>query len=547
MLKHLYIKNFILIDELSLDFKNGFSAFTGETGAGKSIMLDAISVLCAERAGASYISKGKDKAIIEGTFDLSNNPHALQVLTEAGLETGSEVTFTREILSSGKSVVRIDHRIATMSLTKDCLRDEIDIHGQRDNAYLLNVSNHIHLLDSFLNLQEEIKQVSNAYHNYDKLVKEKEHALQEEYNENDLEYFQYQIQEIEDANLQEGEDEELAEKEKQFKQIKNSLEKYQQVFSIFDNGLSDSLYDLVKISDSLGNSDQLSSIQTKISDAYYAIQDGIQEYRDIVEDFDMDEDEINTMEERLFTIQKLKRKYGKSISDILVYQQQLQKQVESFVHRKEYIEKMDQKIQKAFQEYQTLAKKLSAKRQQHSDELDQAVLSNLKELMLPNAQFKTVFTECNPSIHGNENVEFMISMNKGESLKPLVKTASGGELSRLMLGLKVIFTKLQGIQTVIFDEIDTGVSGPVATSIGQKMKTLSKYCQVFAVTHLAQVAACADVHYLVTKVDEQERTVTTVKELDEKERIEQIALISSGSITDISKKAAKELYRRNHN
>ena len=247
-----------------------------------------------------------------------------------------------------------------------------------------------------------------------------------------------------------------------------------------------------------------------------------------------------------FTIQKLKRKYGNSIEHILSQQEQLKQQVQMFTHRKEFIEQMDKKIEKAYNLYQKNATNLSKIRQSRAKELDDAILINLNELMLPNACFKTVFTECNPSEHGNENVEFMISMNKGEELKSLVKTASGGELSRLMLGLKVIFTKLQGIQTVIFDEIDTGVSGPVATAIGQKMKALSNSCQVFAVTHLAQVAACADTHYFVSKEDKDNKTITHVNELDENGRIDQLALISSGSITDISKKAAQELYRRNH-
>ena len=260
----------------------------------------------------------------------------------------------------------------------------------------------------------------------------------------------------------------------------------------------------------------------------------------------MDEEEINEMEERLFAIQKLKRKYGNSIEQILSQQEQLKQQVQMFTHRKEFVEQIDKKIQTAYNLYQKNASKLSKIRQSRAKELDDAILINLHELMLPNACFKTVFTECNPSEHGNENVEFMISMNRGEDPKSLVKTASGGELSRLMLGLKVIFTKLQGIQTVIFDEIDTGVSGPVATAIGQKMKTLSNSCQVFAVTHLAQVAACADTHYFVSKEDKDNKTITYVTELDEKGRIDQLALISSGSITDISKKAAQELYRRNH-
>lgn len=547
MLKHLYIKNFILIDELNLDFKSGFSAFTGETGAGKSIMLDAISILCAERAGASYISKGKEKAIIEGTFDLSQNQHAIDVLAEAGLETTEDVTFTRELLSSGKSVIRIDHRIVTLSLAKDILRDEIDIHGQRDTAYLLNTANHIRLLDTFLQVDEELKQVKESYQEYARLIKEKEKALQNEFNENDLEYFQYQIQEINQANLKIGEDEELAEKERQYKQIKNSLDKYNQVFSLYEEGLADSLYDLQKLCSNLGNDEKTTAIQTSISDAYYSISDSIDELHKLVGEYDMDEEEINEMEERLFTIQKLKRKYGNSIEHILSQQEQLKQQVQMFTHRKEFIEQMDKKIEKAYNLYQKNATNLSKIRQSRAKELDDAILINLNELMLPNACFKTVFTECNPSEHGNENVEFMISMNKGEELKSLVKTASGGELSRLMLGLKVIFTKLQGIQTVIFDEIDTGVSGPVATAIGQKMKALSNSCQVFAVTHLAQVAACADTHYFVSKEDKDNKTITHVTELGEKGRIDQLALISSGSITDISKKAAQELYRRNHN
>lgn len=546
MLKHLYIKNFILIDELNLDFKSGFSAFTGETGAGKSIMLDAISILCAERAGASYISKRKEKSIIEGTFDLSHNKHALEVLADAGLETNEDVTFTRELLSSGKSVIRIDHRIVTLSLAKDILRDEIDIHGQRDTAYLLNTANHIRLLDTFLQVEEELQQVKDSYQAYSKLLKEKEKALQNEFNENDLEYFQYQIQEIEQADLKIGEDEELAEKERKYKQIKNSLDKYNQVFSLYEDSLADSLYDLQKLCSNLGNDEKTTAIQTAISDAYYSISDSIDELHKLVGEYDMDEEEINEMEERLFTIQKLKRKYGNSIEQILAQQEQLKQQVQIFTHRKEFIEQMDKKIEAAHITYQKNASKLSKIRQTRAKELDDAILINLNELMLPNACFKTVFTGCSPSEHGNENVEFMISMNKGEVPKSLVKTASGGELSRLMLGLKVIFTKLQGIQTVIFDEIDTGVSGPVATAIGQKMKALSKSCQVFAVTHLAQVAACSDTHYFVSKEDRDNKTITHVSELDEKGRINQLAIISSGSITEISKKAAQELYRRNH-
>ena len=232
MLKHLYIKNFILIDELNLDFKSGFSAFTGETGAGNQLCRCYFHFYVRSVQVLLIFQKGKEKAIIEGTFDLSQNKHALEIMADAGLETNEDVTFTRELLSSGKSVIRIDHRIVTLSLAKDILRDEIDIHGQRDTAYLLNTANHIRLLDTFLQVDEELQQVKESYQCYSKLLKEKEKALQNEFNENDLEYFQYQIQEIEQADLKIGEDEELTEKERQYKQIKNSLDKYNQVFSL---------------------------------------------------------------------------------------------------------------------------------------------------------------------------------------------------------------------------------------------------------------------------------------------------------------------------
>lgn len=546
MIKHLYIKDFVLIDELNLNFENGFSAFTGETGAGKSIFIDAISLLCAERASTSFIAKGKEKTIIEGTFDLSRNTRAVQVLTDAGFDVDQEeVTFTREIKSDGKSSARIDHRIVTLSLLKDCLDHEIDIHGQRENAYLLNTSSHIHLLDAFINEPEQFQGLEEAFTTYNSLVKEKEKVLNDTYNEADLEYFQHQIEEISSANLKPGEEEELQTKEKQYRLVKDSYDKLNAIFSLYDESVSENLYELNKSIQNLGNDENLSKVQEDVTNAYYMLSDAMDTLHSNYDFNEFSEEDINEMESRLFEIQNLKRKYRcNSIKEILDKKESLKAQVDAFANRSDYLKDINKKINKALEDYSQKANVISRKRQEYAKKLDALIAKELKELMLENASFQTEIQEAKPSIYGNDRVEFLISMNKGENLKPLSKTASGGELSRLMLGLKVIFTKLQNLGLVIFDEIDTGVSGPVASSIGQKMKELSKDCQVFSVTHLAQVAACADHHYLVSKSSNEDSTHSTVHELNKKERIEELAKISNGEVTDNAKKAAKELLTR---
>ncbi len=544
MIRNLYIQNFVLIDSLNLEFEKGFSSFTGETGAGKSVMIDAISLLAAERASSSFVMKGKDRAIIEGTFDLSDDNHALSVLNDAGFETDGTATFTREISANGKSLARIDHRVVPLSLMRNVLLSQIDIHGQRDNAYLLNVSYHEHLLDEFLNNSEVLNRTKDAWRVYDRLRNERDEALAETYNENDLEFLSYQISEIRDADLKEGEEEELAEKEKQYRSLRASLEKLNAAFAIYDDELSGSFYELKRIVSSL-DGEKAESIAETVSDSYYSLSDAMEQLRDYLNAYDMSEEDINAIEERLFTIQRLKRKYGRTIEEVNRKAEEMEAQVEMITHRSEYLARKNKEVDKAFNAYMVCAKQLSALRRDNCHRLDEMIAKNLGELMLPNARFVTSIVEKTPGLTGIDHVEFMISMNRGEELKPLSATASGGELSRLMLGLKEIFTRLQGIKTVIFDEIDTGVSGPVATAIGRKMKSLSKDCQVFSVTHLAQVAACADYHYRVYKSDENDRTRTFVKRMNEDEFIDELALISSGEITPSSLAAAKELLERN--
>ena len=545
MLRHLYIKNFVLIDELNLDFKDGFSAFIGETGAGKSILIDAVSLLRADRASTSYISKGKDRALVEGTFDLTRDRHALSVLQSAGFETDGEVTFTREISASGKSTVRIDHRIVTLGLLKDVLEFEIDIHGQRDNQYLLNTASHIRLLDEYLRDDELRQKTTEAFRSWKALCEEKDTALRETYSEADLDFFQHEINEIEAADLKEGEEEDLLAKEKQFKAVKSSFEKLNAVISSYDETLSGEMYEMNHLVQSLDDSDVFRSARESMNDAYYSWADAVDQLRGVYDSMDLSEEEINSMEERLYLIQRMKRRYGNSVAEILARRDELQEQVDRFSNRAKFIEEIDLKIDAAYRTYMNYAKEISSVRKKGCADLDKAVAANLNDLMLENARFHTDIKSCEPNENGIDRVEFLISMNKGEDLKPLSRTASGGELSRLMLGLKVVFTHLQGIQTVIFDEIDTGVSGPVATAIGRKMRELSEHSQVFAVTHLAPVAATADSHYFVSKSEDGEKTHTHVKQLSGDEIISQLALIASGEITDVSLAAAKELYERN--
>ncbi|MDO4193101.1 MAG: DNA repair protein RecN [Erysipelotrichaceae bacterium] len=545
MIQHLYIKNFVLINELDLDFSEGFSAFTGETGAGKSILIDAISLLCGEKASSSMVSAGCDKAIIEGTFDFSGNAQAFSVLSEAGFDTDDVVICTREITSAGKSTARINHRVVTLSMLKELLSTEIDIHNQRDNAYLLNTSCHIRLLDEYLGDAELLKQTKDAWNIYHNLENEKQKILKEHYDESDLEFFRHQVNEIESAHLKLHEDEELEAKEKQYKAVKSSFEKLSRILEIYDNEISGTLYDLNRSVQTLPDELDLEDAKTAFNDSYYAIDDAAENIRQAFDAMDLSEEDINEMESRLYQIQKLKHKYGRTIADIFARKDELNEQIEMISHRNEYLEEMDRKISKAYDAYLVLAKQLSGIRKKGCGRLDSQIASNLKDLILPNAVFRTQISSGTPGPDGIDDVEFLVSMNLGEQPRPLAKTASGGELSRLMLGLKVIFTHLQGIQTVIFDEIDTGVSGPVATAIGLKMRSLGNDCQVFAVTHLAPVAACAANHYFVSKHEEGDRTHTYVKQLSYEEIIEQLAVISSGSLSETAKAAARELYERN--
>ena len=544
MLKYLYIKDFIILDEVHLDLQDGFSVFTGETGAGKSIFVDAISLLCGQRASGDLVRKGKTNSIIEGVFDFSDIKNMDVILSNLDIDISEDVIITRELKSDGKSSIKINHRMFNLSIVKELMDNVIDIHSQHDTQYLLKSNNHLYLLNNYLGEEELIDKVTKLYKEYKNLKNEMDDALNEVYNPDDIEFYNYEIDEIDKANLIVGEDEIIALKEKEYLSISKNLEKLNTAIGIFEGGFQDDFFEINKLTQNF-EIDIIENANTVIKSAYYDVDEAINSIRNYVDKLDISEQDINELQERSFEINRLKRKYGGSIESILKYEEELLHKIEIINNRQEYLDNMNIKVNKALDNFKREANKLSDIRIKKSKLLDKEIEQILKDLMLPNAIFKTNITTDALNKNGINDIEFLISMNKGEELKPLSKVASGGELSRLMLGLKVIFSKLQGISTIIFDEIDTGVSGPVATSIGKKMKDLSNNAQVFSISHLAQVAACANSHYHVSKSSDDSKTSTQIVLLDENTRIKELAILSSGEATDISLEAAKELYRKN--
>ena len=547
MLKSLYIKNYILIDELRLDFKSGFSVFTGETGAGKSILIDAIGLLMGDRFSSDLIRHGNDKAVLDAVF-YSDNKMIHQLLLNYGIEIDSdELIISRELTRDGRSVNRLNNRSIAINILKELSVFLIDIHSQNDTQYLLNNKYHLNLLDEYNPDSNLLSSVKTLFQEYDSIRKELNHKEKTEYNPDDLEFLEFQINEINQANLVEGEDVELESKQKMMMSFEKISTRLKNAIDLFDenDGVSIKFHDALKQLHYIDELDDVKRVNEELNDLYYVLNDKIAELKHSFNSLSFDEDSLNAIQDRLFLINRLKKKYGKSISDIYAFRDQLVERVNMIENRQEVIDKLREHLNRAYDAFYKKAMQLSDYRKSQAKVLKMAIIKEIRDLYLDKAQFEIEFKESEPSSNGVDSVEFLISMNPGENLKPLIKVASGGELSRLMLGMKVIFNKLQKIETVIFDEIDSGVSGRVATAIGQKMSNLSKSAQVFSVTHLGQVAACSHSHYYVSKKQLKDITETNIVELDKQGRINELSMISSGTLNPASIKAAEELFEAN--
>lgn len=551
MLQELSVKNFAIISSLQLEFQMGMTVLTGETGAGKSIIIDAMGLLTGGRGSSDYIRQGANKCTLEGLFSMPKSQELKQLLEELGIETEEDsLVIQRDISASGKNVCRVNGRIVNITNLKRIGEYLVDIHGQNEHQELMQSERHIDMLDEFggkklLAVKEKYTRAYQEYRALEAKVRKRQKNEKEFAQRMDMLHFQ--SDEIASAQLVAGEEEQLLEE-------RNKLNNFQKIADALTisyaalNGEDDSSLDKIGTSmNELASIESLDSEYKTLSDtvqnAYYLLQEASGDLSRLIDGLELDEGRLNEVENRLELIRQMKRKYGDSIETILSYYEEITKELAEA----DFLEGgtgdlealLAEKQQAAHQQALTLRKEPK----RLAKELEQQILTELKELYLERTEFEVRFTELEHlQENGLDGVEFYITTNPGEPLKPLVRVASGGELSRVMLAMKTIFSQTQGITSIVFDEVDTGVSGRVAQAIADKIYQISENSQVLCITHLPQVAAVADEHYFIEKEIVAGRTETSVRILSEKERVNEIARMLAGSeITKLTIEHAQEL------
>ena len=541
MLKSLNIKNYAIIDNLTIDFDRGFNVFTGETGAGKSIIVGALSFLLKGRSDTSIIKTGKDKAIIEGVFEI-NDSEIINSLKEQDIDVDDEIIVKRVISNDGHNSIKINESNVTLAYLTELFSKFVDIHSQKDNHFLFNKKNQLSLLDKYSNNYELIDKYSKEFEKYLILKKEYEDLVNNEYNESEIEYYKFDLKELEDADLSLDEESELEQKENRYKSSEKYINSLTEAINLYDNnyGIKENLYNLFN---NLNLDDEtINSISSKIQDLYYELDENIDKLKDILSSFTDSDINIESLEERLYLYSKLKRKHKTDTEGLLKIRDNLKNKILLFEDKDRVLAEKEKQVNEELKIVKDLANKLHESRVKSSKELIKQVIKESNDLLLNNINFDISFNKSDLTYSGEDDIEFLVSLNKGEELKPLRNVASGGEISRLMLALKVVFAKLSNNDLLILDEIDTGVSGKVALAVGQKISKISKDLQVLCITHLAPVAACANHHYLIYKEDDNTSTYTNVRKLTSDEIIDQLAIISNTSTDTKAIEAAKELY-----
>ncbi|WP_240378074.1 DNA repair protein RecN [Bacillus piscicola] len=562
MLEELSIKNFAIIDELTIPFDTGLTVLTGETGAGKSIIIDAIGLLIGGRGSVEYVRHGRERAEIEGLFDVSSSVAVRQKLMGIGIEVEENmIVLRRHITDKGKSVCRINGKLVTLAILREVGHALVDIHGQHEHQDLMQPDKHLPILDRFAGeeLQEALSDYKKRYQSFAKLMTD----LQK-YKENDqeatsrLDFIRFQLEEIEQARLTPGEDEEL-EKEKHilvhsqklFKELSHAYE------SLYGEGrtLDWAGQAMAHTEEAAFIDEDVQNLTETIHSAYYMLEEATFLLRDKVESLSFNEGRLQEVEERLDEIKKLKRKYGQTVIEILEFAADMEEEMESLIHKDETIAQLESQLESVVLDLQADAATLTDLRRQAGEKLASAVEMELKDLYMNKAVMKVEVTAINQGTtfaaeqksyvfneNGQDKVEFQLSANAGEPLKPLSKVASGGEISRIMLALKAILSDFQNVTSLIFDEVDTGVSGRVAQAIAEKIYKVAKGSQVLCISHLPQVAAMADQHLYIEKKEKGERVLTNVTMLKDDKRTDEIARMISGvEVTDLTKENAKEL------
>lgn len=532
MLKSLFISSFVIIDQTTVDFDEGMTALTGETGAGKSIIINALEQLCGARASSSLVRKGSKKAVIEGVFDM--NDSIQKILDELNIDGDDDLIITKEILDNGRSTIKINYRTVTNSALKQVAPYLLDIHSQYQTQEIFNVKNHLKILQSFMNHQDDslLSEYHKHYFEYKKISQKIKKLEQEDLSDERIEYYQKQYDELKDFEYT---DEIIDQLEEELRMMKNyeSMHKY---MTDFNEAMSDKQGALNQINDALSalghmnDTESFSALYDEFYNQYYSMQDIVDRIGTAFDSIDFDEYRFNELQEELFTIHRLQRKYGYSVDDIYQAQTELKEKLDAALNREDVLADLNKQKDQAYHEAYQIASKLTSLREEQGLIFVDTLEKQLKDLYLPDAKLKVDIKECSLNDTGKDDITFMVSMNKGQAFTPLNETASGGEISRLMLGIKTITMNQNQMNTLVFDEIDTGVSGKVADAIGLKMHSISLNNQVLCITHLPQVAIHADHHYAIKKSSHDEETYSTLAVLSEDERIEEIAKMLSGDV-----------------
>lgn len=543
MIEQLSVKDYVLFKSCIIDFTDGMSVITGETGAGKSLLIDAIGYLSGNRIKSNVIRNGKDKAIL--SMVLTSNEKVNAILEENGFEVDDQVIISRTILNNNKSAVRINQQITTLSFVRKIVNLLVDIHSQMDTYRLMDTSVQMELLDSYAKTMDLKVSVKEAYVKYSNVLNELETLKNEEFSDAELEFLTTQLDEIENANIQEDELDALNDQiHEATSWYKNSEDLSSCLYEIDkENGALDSLYTLYK---QASKSPILMDYEESFKNLYYSLQSVDEELKHMRDTHSNDSLDLDSLQSRQYLIKKLYRKYGGSYTSLMESKKSITDKIDRIIHRQDVFDKLEKEKEESFTAYMKLANALSLKRKEVFSQLESKVMEHCKDLMLENARFMISCMEKKPSSNGIDDIEFLVSMNPGQDFSSLSASASGGELSRLMLALKVVFQASNGIETIIFDEIDTGVSGKVALAMGAKMKALSKNYQVLCITHLASVAVYANTHYLVNKKVSASETITNVQELDQDKTIQELAVMTSGEASQKAKESMQDLWVKIH-
>ena len=546
MLSLLHIENIAVIERADISFDAGFNVLTGETGAGKSIVIDAISAIMGQRAYRDMIRTGTNKASVRGIF---TQVPELPWFQENGVEYDAETVIQRDVFLDGKNVCRVNGSLVSVSILHKLGLQLINIHGQHDSASLFDEENHLRFLDAFADNGELLEDYREKFAAVTRLRREIDRMSMDESEKlRRMETLRYQIGEIEKADLQPGEDEEL---ESRRKLLQNS-EKLSQ-------GLEDAVEALLGGDDSNGAaallaeaeyalsriarySDHFSAIQERMTDLKYQVQDLADEVRDARDDLSYSADELEQIEARLDIIHRLRRKYGATCQDILSYLEQARRELDEIEFADDRVERLKKQLSQQEKLAWDAALALRKDRQEKAELMSAKILTELSQLDMPGVRFACSFRETDLTDDGADSVVFYLSANAGEAMKPLSKVASGGELARIMLSMKNVLAEKDQVGTLIFDEVDTGVSGRAAQRIAEKLRSLARHKQVLCVTHLPQMAALADTHMLISKSERDGRTFTTVTPLDREGRKQELARIIGGThITETTLKSAEEM------